>query len=323
MWILWKLWAVWELIGKMRGREKTKKTPEVKEETVQALAKNLYLTKEEANQLALKRKVYDAAMKCAKVMDRSWLEAILGLVRYWWGDIIPAVISSAYLIHLWRKIWLKSEDYGKILVSQAADVWIWLVPIVWNFVDFRWKSSSQAADIFKDCVEEMELEMMKRWNPEEDIQQVERESERVVKEINSYVDGMSIRWKTPNKIKNIQSGQKLLEDIEKIINDMKKMWGLHEDLSTLETKVDEISTRLKQIIDVMIQTWDIDDANELKGIEQILEKIRWIIKKPGKWWDTEKKGDTTALEDIEDKLSSIGKGLRRRWKGWLKRKLTK
>jgi len=249
----------------------TPKQEEIKKQMVAEIVKDFNVTEEDAEILARARMIRDAAQKCVNLMDRKWVDALIGLLRYWRGDILPAVASSAYLMYLGKKMGFKLEDYWQIAAIQVVDVWIWLIPIVWNFLDFWWKSNKQAVSLFDRCIRNIEREMRKRWNTEKEIKKVEAESEKISGAIQEFI---KLKTSEADK-KELNDAKSKLAEIWILIERIRTRWNTKEEINALEENVNNILTEIEWVINDMTAKSSDDEIATVKEIKVILEKIRW------------------------------------------------
>jgi len=274
------------------------------------IMKDFNVTQEDAEILARARMIRDEAKKYADFMDRKWFEAWFGFLPFFnLGDILPAVASSAYLMYLGKKMGFKLEDYWTIAGTQVIDVWIWLLPIVWNIIwDFLWKSNKQSVTLFDRCIRNMEKEMIKRWNTEKEIKIVEAERWKISDAIQSYIESKS----SEADKEELNKANGTLAEILLFIVDIRKRWITKEEIDALEERVNNTLKDIEWIInDMESKKSSSDEIKTVEEIKTMLEKIMWIIAKIKKW-RIEEEDEKTLLETVEWVIGNFFKKWRKK-----------
>jgi hypothetical protein len=84
----------------------------------------------------------EAAEKIAKVMDRGYVDPVLGLVFPWAGDVVSAGLGLYPVLLAWRRGAPKAL-LARMLLNLSVDLLGGAVPVVGDLWDFFFKAHSR------------------------------------------------------------------------------------------------------------------------------------------------------------------------------------
>lgn len=164
-----------------------------------AIVDSFWISKDEVlTQLAEAKNIEQSVKVFAKWADKYGVEAVLSLIPCLW-DAGPAIISTCYLLYKWHKAWLETKDMLKVFGYQAADFALWIIPRIWNVIDFFYWSNVRSSKVFEGHVEKLVQLAKEKWATQEEIDEVCRRKWEMLHQFDEHLKNRSDRQKKANE----------------------------------------------------------------------------------------------------------------------------
>ena len=124
----------------------------------------------------------------AKLADEYGLDAILGLLLPWAGDLATSIMSGFYLLYEGTKSGLSKKEMLKIVCLQGADFAIGAIPVIGNVYDFFFQSNKLSERYFIEKTEELIENARSVGIPESEIAKIKIEAEKLPRCIEKAIE---------------------------------------------------------------------------------------------------------------------------------------